>query len=344
MLAAGLLGRPAHIRRRFTAVAERARSERPDDWTPYHEAALGIGRLAWVEGDIGEAIERGRRAVVAMRDVTEAAVPALASFGFLLFLAGDQAESRIRAQEALDRPEAAERPHGLVIALATLSLLDSGSGRPAAADERAREAIAAAKAAGVDQSASGGAARVALASALAARGNLREAEREAMEGERLRRCPDPEAAHLHALLVLARIRARRGQLERASCRSRPGQERARDVHRRRRASRAGRRGREDAREGASDRGAWSSKQPTEAELNVLRLLSTDLSQRQIGARLFLSVNTVKTHTRTLYRKLGVSSREEAVERATALGLPRRVRIHPGEPERGARASEGAVPQ
>ena len=175
VLAAGLLGSPAHIRRRFTAVAERARSERPDNWTAYHEAALGIGGLAWVEGDIGEAIERGRRAVVAMRDVAETAVPALASLGFLLFLEGDQAESQIRAQQALDRPEAADRPHGLVLALATLSLIESGSGRPAAAEETAREAVAAAKEAGIDQSASGGAARVALASALAGRGNLREA-------------------------------------------------------------------------------------------------------------------------------------------------------------------------
>jgi LuxR family maltose regulon positive regulatory protein len=60
--------------------------------------------------------------------------------------------------------------------------------------------------------------------------------------------------------------------------------------------------------------------PTEAELSVLRLLASDLSQREIGAALFLSVNTVKTHARGLYRKLGVSSREEAVARATALGL------------------------
>ena len=86
VLAAGLVGSPAHIRHRFVAVAERVRSERPDDWTPYLEAALGVGRLAWVEGDIGQEIERGRRAVVAMRGVPEIAVPALATLGFLLFL------------------------------------------------------------------------------------------------------------------------------------------------------------------------------------------------------------------------------------------------------------------
>ena len=60
--------------------------------------------------------------------------------------------------------------------------------------------------------------------------------------------------------------------------------------------------------------------PSEAELLVLRLLQTALSQREIGASLYLSVNTVKTHTRELYRKLGVRSRDDAVARAVALHL------------------------
>jgi ATP/maltotriose-dependent transcriptional regulator MalT len=60
--------------------------------------------------------------------------------------------------------------------------------------------------------------------------------------------------------------------------------------------------------------------PSGAELTVLRLLATDLSARQIAEELFLSPNTVRSHTRSIYRKLGVSSREQAVARATALGL------------------------
>lgn len=59
---------------------------------------------------------------------------------------------------------------------------------------------------------------------------------------------------------------------------------------------------------------------TEHEAAVLKLLRTDLSQRQIGERLYLSLNTVKSHTRVLYRKLGVSSREEAVAQACRSGL------------------------
>jgi LuxR family transcriptional regulator, maltose regulon positive regulatory protein len=55
---------------------------------------------------------------------------------------------------------------------------------------------------------------------------------------------------------------------------------------------------------------------------VLRCLASGLSQREIGARLYISLNTVKTHTRELYRKLDVTSRADAdaVALAEALGL------------------------
>jgi LuxR family maltose regulon positive regulatory protein len=62
---------------------------------------------------------------------------------------------------------------------------------------------------------------------------------------------------------------------------------------------------------------------TAAEARVLRLLPTHLSIREIGDRLFLSRFTVKSHAHSLYRKLGVSGRSEAVERA------RQLRILPG---------------
>ncbi|HEX6680827.1 MAG TPA: LuxR C-terminal-related transcriptional regulator [Gaiellaceae bacterium] len=59
---------------------------------------------------------------------------------------------------------------------------------------------------------------------------------------------------------------------------------------------------------------------TAAELRLLPLLSTHLSFREIGERLFVSRNTIKTQAISVYRKLGVSSRSEAIERATELGL------------------------
>jgi LuxR family maltose regulon positive regulatory protein len=53
---------------------------------------------------------------------------------------------------------------------------------------------------------------------------------------------------------------------------------------------------------------------------VLRRLASDLTQREIGAELYLSLNTIKSHTRSIFRKLGASSREQAVARARELEL------------------------
>jgi len=59
---------------------------------------------------------------------------------------------------------------------------------------------------------------------------------------------------------------------------------------------------------------------TERELEVLKLLESNLSNREIAARLFISLATVKTHTKHLYRKLGVRARHEAIVRGKELGL------------------------
>jgi DNA-binding CsgD family transcriptional regulator len=55
-------------------------------------------------------------------------------------------------------------------------------------------------------------------------------------------------------------------------------------------------------------------------LEVLRLLRGSLSKREIGQELFLSYDTIHTHTQSIYRKLGVSSRAEAVEEAKSRGI------------------------
>ena len=59
---------------------------------------------------------------------------------------------------------------------------------------------------------------------------------------------------------------------------------------------------------------------TQAELRLLPYLQTHLTFREIAERLFLSRNTIATEAGSLYRKLGVSSRSDAVDRATSIGL------------------------
>jgi DNA-binding NarL/FixJ family response regulator len=56
------------------------------------------------------------------------------------------------------------------------------------------------------------------------------------------------------------------------------------------------------------------------EVDVLRLIAVGLSDAEAAARLFLSVRTVNAHLRSIYRKLGVSSRAAAGHFAHANGL------------------------
>ena len=83
--------------------------------------------------------------------------------------------------------------------------------------------------------------------------------------------------------------------------------------------------------GTSPPGAGSSAAPagqprrlreplSQAETRVLRYLPTNLTAPEIAGQLSLSVNTIRTHMRRVYDKLGAHSRHEAIARARALGL------------------------
>jgi LuxR family maltose regulon positive regulatory protein len=64
---------------------------------------------------------------------------------------------------------------------------------------------------------------------------------------------------------------------------------------------------------------------SERELEVLRLLESDLDGPEIARELLVSLNTLRTHTKSIYSKLGVTSRRAAVSRAAELGLLSRTR-------------------
>ena len=59
---------------------------------------------------------------------------------------------------------------------------------------------------------------------------------------------------------------------------------------------------------------------SQRELEILQLIAQGLSNREIGERLFLALDTVKGHNRRIFDKLQVQSRTEAIARARELGL------------------------
>ncbi len=89
--------------------------------------------------------------------------------------------------------------------------------------------------------------------------------------------------------------------------------------------RRGRDGRADGGEG-HDRLRAPEEAPetplSEREREVLALIATGATNKEIAERLYLSPHTVKEHASTLYRKLGVKNRAEATRRAERLGLTR----------------------
>jgi LuxR family maltose regulon positive regulatory protein len=267
-------------------------------------------------------VEQGRRAVeIAEREADDVLVASLAALAQAHYFAGDLAAASAAALRALAHPQAERRPTAQAIARSTLALADVDRGLLDAA--RAHAAKARALIGGIHSSRSwlGAVAYATSGCVHAADGKLVEAERELVYAERFLHDELSTVHHAWLLLLLARVRCRRGHLTEASEALRLAQleldeledcgmllRLAAEVER--------------ELEGAGSRADQGEvlERPSEAELAVLRLLASELSARDIGARLFLSANTVRTHTRAIYRKLGVNSRADAVARATVLGL------------------------
>ena len=321
-VAAGLTGRPAVERRRFLAFAERAKVEHPERVIAYHDAAAEMTRAAWVDGDVGEAIRHGRRAeALAESGAAEVYVAAMAGLAGALYFAGELDDAAEAAQRAVRHVEAERQNLGRIEAWSILALVAAERGHLTAARRHADEARAIARESGLRQSWVGGTAAAAQAVVLAAEGKLSEAEREAEHAEQIRRGPEASVAHAWVLILLASIRARRGllgQAEKALIEAGDMLAELQDPGRLPALATEAATLLVDTR--ADTARGLAGEQPTPAELEVLRLLATDLVQREIGKELYLSMNTVKTHTQSIYRKLGVSSRQDAIARAAALGL------------------------
>jgi LuxR family maltose regulon positive regulatory protein len=319
--AATMVGRAVE-RRRLLHLADRARAEDPERYGPYVQAVEGMVRASAVDDDVGLAVREGRRAVaVARADADAVLVAALAGHARALYLAGDLDQAWAAALQAIEHPDAGHRAPGHAFARSTLALVAAERGRPAVARVHAEKARALVGGVGSSRSWLGANASAALGSVHLAEGRLAEAERELNNADRFLRDEVATVHHAWLLVVLAGVRCRRGRVDEAEATLASARDTLSEL---RDSGRVPSLADDVERDIALARGRARTGEildpPTGAELTVLRMLATDLSAREIAGELFLSLNTVRTHTRALYRKLGVNARADAVARAQALGL------------------------
>jgi LuxR family maltose regulon positive regulatory protein len=256
--------------------------------------------------------------------------------GAALLLAGDAARAENELVEAVELATAAGATELTILGLCLLSLLAVDEHERAGAEAFAAEAASLTTVESPSHSLVALLLEVVTARNSARRGDLVEAAAALDRAEPLLAHATPAVPWLaaHALLEVARVRLALADADGARALLR----RVSDIFRVR--PRLGvlvqRQAELDQRTHAlsEPEGRWASSL-TPAEQRLLPLLATHLSFREIGDRLFVSRNTVKTQAIAVYRKFGVTSRSAAIERAAALGL---IEVAAAGPHEGLRCA------
>ena len=317
-----VVGHGALERRRFLQLVRRAQTDAPERVSRYVEASASATRAMVIEPDIAGAVDEGRHAVsLALAGEDESVVFSQSSCATALYFAGELDEAWTMAMRALEHPDLERRPAGHAMARVPLALIALERGQLDEARIHAETAKSILGDIGSSRSWIGAEAAAAMGSVNAAEGNLVPAEHELAHAERLFRDEVATVHHTWLLLLVARMHCRRGRLDAAESELAAARAAIREL---------GEGGRlpalaeeVEAEIGEAVARARSGEllaPPSAAELTVLRLLATDLTAREIADQLYLSANTVRSHTRALYRKLGVRTRADAVARAVELGL------------------------
>jgi LuxR family transcriptional regulator, maltose regulon positive regulatory protein len=308
---------------RFARLAESIPHEGPlPDGTASVESGVAILRASFGYGGVQSMVEEARRAAE-MEPGESSPWAALVRFGLgsSLYLSGETPQARVPLEEALGLTEDGERLVR-VVTLSFLSFVATDEGQLEEAESHAREARALVDRFRLSTVPQATLAPIALGRALAGRGKLEEAQKELEKGISARRelpglSPWPT---LTGLLALAPVRTARGDraggkevLAEARAILEPFADDAGIF--------PGLLGRQERklrtrkpREGQLD------GELTERERDVLRLLGGELSTRQMAQSLYVAPSTVRTQIKSIYRKLGVSSRGAAVHEARARGL------------------------
>jgi LuxR family transcriptional regulator, maltose regulon positive regulatory protein len=270
-------------------------------------------------GDVAEAVEVARRAIhLGLGDSPLGRSAAYCVYGAALYRSGRTPEALAAFRRAVQLAEEVDNHLGRTYALGYLAMISVDSGQLAEAEQLIRDATGEDRDVAVGEHFVNMMPSLATAKILHRRDEIALAEDAARRAVVLSQRGGGNLEMAHALLTRAKILQHLGDQETAAT----SVQQARTVLRHCRGPGAAQQLRATAVEGASrrrDRPAYAEELTTK-ELDVLRLLATPLSRREIGSRLYVSLNTVKTHQRALYRKLDVTNRTMAVERARDLGL------------------------
>ncbi len=285
--------------------------------------AAGLRCLhAYFVGDVGVAIEQGRR-FLACEPAVESPTRAVSRLLLArpLYFAGELDAAADLLEEALRPPSGPDWADSVINIFGCLATVRADIGELERAERTVAEAERYAEARTLHELPAMTLIHVARGKLLERRGDTTAARAAFARAVVLARRGGRHLEIAHALLLLARVEHRRDHVEAralprearealANCPD-PGvlaellatTERAVQLTAPRRAT----------------GGVSVAPELSERELAVLRLLASDLSQREIGAQLYVSFNTVKAHTRSIFRKLGVSTRAGAVARGRELG-------------------------
>jgi len=317
-----VLGRPGEVEAEVRA-AERGTLPGPlaDGSSSIASSAALVRTSARVLlGDVGAAAQSAALAAELEPDTTALWRPHVTNaLGMTAFWSGAFEEAEVVFAETVSAGEAAGYYAAEIYALGYLAVVTAERGESAEAGRRvaAARALAGRRALGehwvtvmVDYAA---------AELARARGDLREARAETEHGLNIARRGGLRLDTAYGLLAQARIAQQAGDAAEASeLRARARRQLAACPDPGFLRARAGTQDAAGRRPAAA--AADSADELSERELTVVRLLSSQLSLREIGNELYVSLNTIKTHTRNIYAKLRVGSREQAVARARELGL------------------------
>lgn len=308
---------------RWLEAAERAPQVVRGGQRPESRLAAARSFVRLCRGDVAGAIAAARESLsVASPGEHAALLAAQIVLGIALWWSDEPAEAKAALEQAARTAEATGLLPGKAEALGYRAAVELEAGDAAVAEQLTQEALALTRELGLDEHPFTAMARITAGKLHAGRGELGAAQAEIERGIQLAGRDNNWLMLAHGAVALAEIRRR----EHEPAAARRLLAHARGVIEALPSPAAGLGRVEQAEKALRLRAARGGEaagpfwELSERELEVLRLLASRLSQREIAAELYVSFNTVKSHMRSVFRKLGVTSRADAVARARELGL------------------------